>query len=315
MNGMNGIPALYDYQNLNMTMQAPNTIHCKNTFLAWYFKRYLIQKIMALYKFEGLPKNWAKNYFLYTLFCFGHVAVIETDRFGIIPQHCSLSGRNVQYQPSFVKITNPLIKEPKTAEIGKQAALIMMQPDYGGCWDIVEHYADMMAISVESAAINLMNSKLAYVFATKSKAGAESFKLAYDEIASGNPITVLDKDLFNEDNTPNWLMFNQNLKGTYIAGEILEDLTKWDARFNTDIGVPNVNVAKESGVSAREVDANNVDTATKFQLWLETIQDGLEETNRLYGTNISVRPRFKQEYQTKEKGGIENGDAINFNIV
>lgn len=311
MEGFNGIPILYDYRNVLVTRQRPNTVHSKNTALAWYFKRYLLEKVISNFKFEDIPENWAKNYFQYVLFVIGHIAVINTDKFGIIPQHCTLAGRTVQYQPAEVIIANPLINRQLRPKIGIQCSLIQMQPDYGGCWDLIEYYADMMAISSESAAVNLFNSKLAFIFATSSKSGAETFKKAFDEIASGNPAAVVDKELFNEDGSPNWLMFNQHLRETYIAGDILEDLAKWDARFNTEIGIPNVNIAKQSGVSDAEVAANNVDTYSKFDLWLETIQEGLDQTNRMFGTNISVRPRFGRQ----EGEQTENGNVIDLSTV
>lgn len=313
--GFNGIPALYDYRNVSMTIQQPNTVHSRNTALAWFFKRYLIQKVVSCYEFSGIPENWEKDYFLYSLFCLGHVAVIETDRYGIIPQHCGLGGRSVQYAPTYAVIANPLLEKPSNPIIGTQCALIKMQPDYGGCWDLIEYYSDMMAICAETAAVNLFNSKLAYIFATSSKSGAESFKKAFDQIASGNPVAVLDKDLFNEDGSPNWVMFNQHLRETYIAGDILEDLAKWDARFNTEIGIPNVNIAKQSGVSDAEVNANNIDTGSKFGLWLNTIKKGLEEANEMFGLNLQVRPRFMSDYQ-HVKGGLEDaGNIINLGAL
>ena len=72
-------------------------------------------------------------------------------------------------------------------------------------------------------------------------------------------------------------------------------MTKIDARFCTEIGIPNVNIAKESGVTANEVEANNVDTRSKAQLWLETIKRGLDDTNKMFGLNLSVKFRFEEE--------------------
>ena len=62
-----------------------------------------------------------------------------------------------------------------------------MQPDYGSCWDIVSYYADLLALATESLAVNITNSKLAYVFACQDKTVAESFKKMFDQINEGNP--------------------------------------------------------------------------------------------------------------------------------
>ena len=111
----------------------------------------------------------------------------------------------------------------------------------------------------------------------------------------GNPAVFADKKLFSEDGSPMWETFQNNLKQNYIAKDILEDMTKIDARFCTEIGIPNVNMAKESGVTDNEVEANNVDTKSKAALWLETIRDGIDKANEMFGLNMSVDFRYKSE--------------------
>ena len=59
-----GIPAIYDYRNLYNASFAPSTIHVQDTGLSFYFQRYLIQKIMAVFDFKGIPKTWDKSYFM-----------------------------------------------------------------------------------------------------------------------------------------------------------------------------------------------------------------------------------------------------------
>jgi len=292
MIGSKNIPATYDYINMYNHQYAPSTIHVKDTGLSWYFKRYLIQKIISVFKFEGIPESWAKDYFLYTLFVFGYCAVINTNKYGIIPQHCTLSGYNIFYRPNRAIITNPLFSKTIEARIGTDCELVRMSPDWCGVWDIVEYYADLMALTSETIAVNLINSKFSYVFAAEDKASAESLKKLYDQIASGEPAAFADKKLFTDDGDPSWYLFVQNLKQNYIAGDLLEDLAKIDSRFNTEIGIPNVNIAKSSGVGEAEVMANNIDTHSKAALWLETISDSLDKVNAMFGLNISVSLRF-----------------------
>lgn len=292
MIGSKNIPATYDYINMYNHQYAPSTIHVKDTGLSWYIKRYLIQKIISVFKFEGIPESWAKDYFLYTLFVFGYCAVINTNKYGIIPQHCTLSGYDIFYRPNRAIITNPLFSKTIEARIGTDCELVRMSPDWCGVWDIVEYYADLMALTSETIAVNLINSKFSYVFAAEDKASAESLKKLYDQIASGEPAAFADKKLFTDDGDPSWYLFVQNLKQNYIAGDLLEDLAKIDSRFNTEIGIPNVNIAKSSGVGEAEVMANNIDTHSKAALWLETIRDSLEKVNEMFGLNISVSLRF-----------------------
>lgn len=297
----------YDFINKYNAHRKPSTVHSQENATAWYFRRYLIQKIISVFEFKGIPETWSKDYFLYNLFLCGFVAIINTDKFGVIPQHCSLFGYDVFYRPTNVNIANPLLRGNLTPRIGTECALIRMQPDYGSCWDIVSYYADLLALCTESLAVNIQVSKVAYVFGCEDKTVAESFKKMYDQMSEGNPAVFADKKLFNEDGSPSWDIFQNNLKQNYIAKDILEDMTKIDARFCTEIGIPNVNMAKESGVTDNEVEANNLDTKSKAALWLETIRDGLEVANNMFGLDISVDFRFKSEVSGNV--AVDNGNV------
>ena len=291
----------YDFINRYNAHIKPSTVHSQDNAKAWYFRRYLIQKILSVFEFDGIPETWSKDYFLYTLFVWGFIAVVETDKFGVIPQHCSLFGYDVFYRPTNVTIANPLLRGILQPQIGVDCELIKMQPDYGSCWDIVSYYGDLLALSSESLAVNIVNSKLAYVFACDNKTVAESFKKMYDKLNEGNPAVFADSKLFDESGEPLWTTFQNNLKQNYVAGDMLDDMLKIDARFCTEIGIPNVNLAKASGVTDNEVEANNIDTKSKVSLWLETIKDGLNKVNDMFDLDLSVKLRFE---------GSENNVAV-----
>ena len=289
-----GAPVFYDYNNAVNSMISPSTMHVRDTNLAWYFRRYLLQKAIAVFKWN-LPKEWAQNYILYVLYCWGYFAVVNTDKFGVIAQACSLAGYDVFYQPTKAIISNPLLTGILEPKIGTQCTLVRLQPDYGGIMDKVNFYADMLALSAETAGTNLFNSKLAYVFASGSKQDAESFKKMYDNIASGEPAQFVGKNLFNEDGSPNWTMFNQNLKQSYIAGDILEDMRKWELKFCSDLGIPNSNTEKKERLITSEVESNNVEVKLWADLALESLKKSCEEANAMFGIDMSVDWRFKEE--------------------
>ena len=295
----------YDFINRYNAHIKPSTVHAQENAIAWYFRRYLIQKIISVYEFEGIPENWNKNYFLYTLFILGFAAVVRTDKYGVICQQCGLQGYNIYYQPTEAVISNPLLTGILTPRIGVECELIKLQPDYGSCWDIVSYYADLLALATESLAVNITNSKLAYVFACQDKTAAESFKKMFDQINEGNPAVFADKKLFDDNGDPLWTIFQNNLKQNYVAGDMLDDMLKIDARFCTEIGIPNVNLAKKSGVTDNEVESNNIDTKSKAALWLETIRESLVKVNKMFETNISVKFRFEQE--VSGNAAVDNG--------
>lgn len=284
----------YDYQNVLDSVVMPSTIHVHDTALARYFKRYLLQQAISVFKWD-LPKNWDKDYFLYCLYLYGFVAVINTDKFGIICQHCTLTGYGVYYQPTEVLIANPLFKSAsKRATIGVNTELIKLQLDYGSILDLINYYGDLMALAAESAGVNLINSKLAYLFAAGNKAAGESFKKMYDKIASGEGVVVYDKALLDDNGDLLIKMFNQNLKNTYIAGDILSDLRKYKDEFLTVIGINNANTDKKERLITDEVNANNQEVHCLADLWLEQLKECCTKVNDMFGTSLYVNWRYRE---------------------
>lgn len=287
------IPVNYEVEMLYNSAQSPNNVHCRNTALVQYYTKYLFQKVLSVFKFSGIPDYWSMNYFLYVLFGWGYVAVINTDKYGVIPQLCGLAGYNVFYQPTTAVIGNPLLNIDRELRIGTDTEIIKVQPDYSSVMDIVTTYGDLMRLCLETAGINLINSKLSYVFFASHKNARESMKKRYDRYASGELITVVDKTLKDENGEPAWQLFTQNVGQNYISDRILNDMKTIEDRFNTDIGIPNANTQKRERMIVDEVNVNNVDTQSKVLLWLETMQDGINRVNKMFNTNISVEYRYK----------------------
>lgn len=292
---MNGIPAFYDYVNTYNGTQSPSTSHATQSALSRFFQRYLLQEAIGVYKWN-MPQTWARDYFLYTLYTNGFIAIIETDKYGVIPQHCSLNGYDVFYRPTNAVISNPLLRGILQPRIGSQCAIIKLQPDYGGVMDLVTKYADIMAMTMQTAGCNIEASKLAYVFTAENKAGAEAFKKMFDKIASGEPMVVQDAKLKKADGNSAWEMFSNNLRNNYIAGDLLVDLQKWRNMFCTEIGIPNANTEKKERMLTDEVNANNQETFTKADMWLQEIKEGIEQAKKLFpALELSVDWRFKPE--------------------
>lgn len=288
---INGAPYYYNYINAETSQVTPSTVHVKDSGLCRYFTKYLLQKAMSVFEWD-LPATWNKDYFLYVLYCWGYVAVVNTDKFGVIPQGCGLKGYDVFYAPTHAVIANPLLSGILEPRIGTQCELLKLQPDFSGILDLVGHYAEQMALASQSVSVNLLNSKLSYVFTAKTKALAESLKKMYDQIASGEPAVVIDSRLKNAaDGEETWKAFEQNVGGNYIVTNLLADLRKIEAMFDTEIGIPNANTDKRERLIQDEVNANNIETYSKCAMWLENLQDACARVNDMFGLSISVRWR------------------------
>ena len=300
----------FDYTFLNVynAMRSPSTVHVKNTRLRNYFRKYLIQKAMSVFKWN-LPESWDKDYFLYTLYCKGFLAILYTDRYGVICQECSPGGYNLYYRPSYVIVTNPLLNT-MTLNIDKDCVLLKLQPDYSPIMDLVGFYADQLALCAEAMGVNLVNTKSGTVFGAESKAQAESYKKMYDNLSEGDPAVVIGKNLLNDDGTPNWFPFTQHIKESYVVSDILSDMRKIEAMFDTEIGIPNANTDKRERLISSEVNANNVETATRCELWMETLQKGVDKAKLMFDIEMSVNWRVNPKTEIAD-GWTSKGGGMN----
>ena len=238
---------------------------------------------------------------------FKDAVVLDTDDFGVIPQFGSLGGYNVFYRPTYAIVTNPLLSSVKKT-IGIDCEIIKLQPDYSSVLDIVNYYADMLALCSQSVAINLLYTHTATVYPAVNKSMAESYKKMFDKVASGEPAVIIGKELFDETGKPLWTPFERDVKNLYISDQILADMRKIEARFDTDIGIPNNdNEDKRERLIVDEVNANNAETGTRAEMWLEELKKSCDKVNNMFNITVSVDWRINP--YNANKGGMENGTA------
>lgn len=289
------IPYDYDYMNATTAPITPSTVHVRSSGLSRFFQRYLLQKAISVYKWT-IPENWDRDYFLYTLYCKGFLAVFYTPEYGVIPQMCTLGGRDIYYRPSWALVANPLIKNINQLDIGKNCVLFKLQPDYGSIMDIIGYYGDNMALAAQAAGVNILNSHMAYTFVSGSKTAAEAFKKLYDQIASGEPAAFYDKEYKNDlDGETPWQTFTQNIGQNFIADRLYQTLHYLELRFDTDLGIPNANTDKRERLVTDEVNSNNIETLSKSALWLESLQDSARKVNDMFyngADKVAVNWRF-----------------------
>lgn len=294
------IPAVVNYiqtaRASQLNLEAP-----PRDGLVFQYSRYLLQKAISVFVWK-MPATWNRAYFLYCLYCFGRLAIINTNKFGVIPQACGLMGYNVFYQPTNAIITNPLLTGLREPRIDRECVVLKLQPDYGGIMDLVNTYANLLAECVLAAGVNVVNSKTAFGFFTDKKNVAEAVKKAYDAAVNGQPLVVTDKQLMNPtDGKAGLESFFRDVKQSYILSDLLTDMRKIEAMFDTDIGIPNANTDKRERLITDEVRANDVETFSKCALWLEELQGECEKARQMFNIELSVTWRNPPEKEMIEE--------------
>ena len=276
---------LREYFSLNPKKVDPNS----TTY--FYYMDELFRKCMSIYKFDGFPEDWDKDYFISVLLSRGVICVTDT-ALGIIPLECGLSGINVYKHPTTSIIANPVLGNLERT-IDEDCTIIKMSHTYrSDIMPICNKFATLLSECDSSISVNLMNSKVAFIGLCSSKQVAESMKLMYQKISAGEPAVFVKGDQINGDN----ILYN-HVKENFIAGDVQMLKRKIMSEFLTEIGVNNANTDKRERLTDNEVEANDSEIQLNADYWLDNIKEGIEKTNKMFGLNISVE--LKNTYNTE----------------
>ena len=284
--------ALREYFSLNPKKVDPNS----TTY--YYYMDMLFRKAMSIYEFDGIPDNWDYDYFLSVLISHGFICVTDTV-LGIIPLKCGLSGINVYNHPTTAIIANPVLGNLERT-IDDDCSIIKISHTYrSDIMPICNRYATLLSECDSSISVNLMNSKVAFIGLCSSKQVSESMKLMYQKISAGEPAVFVKGDQINGDT----ILYN-HVKENFIAGDVQILKRKLMSEFLTEIGVNNANTDKRERLTDNEVEANDSEIQLNAGYWLDNIKEGIEQTNNMFGLNLSVK--LKNTFNTESE--IENVD-------
>lgn len=97
--------------------------------------------------------------------------------------------------------------------------------------------------------------------------------------------------------------------GRPFEGEKLgADYRYFENRIYSYLGYNNENIEKKERLLKDEVNANNEVVTSNYTTALQCLKEGLEKANKMFGTNITVKPR-KMETVKTDKKEEENGIA------
>lgn len=281
---MYGIEIPCDYEGLNQYNSLRSVAgRVQNDLNTQFYMRALWQRAIAGTRF-GLPRSWrrAKRYFKNVLFSLGYIGVIDTPKYGKIPQICSFSGYGLFLQPVMMLVNQPLVQFE--GAIGENCELIHLTGDYRGIWDIVEHYAIRMSIAITSVDCSLINERLSLLAAGKSKAASETLKYLYERISAGEPFSVYDKEIktdsLSDDSEPIWT-YSQDVANQYISDKLLADIDTILMQFDKEIGIAAVGEKKERMLTD-EIAMQNEDACARSSTWFENLSDSFDLCNELF---------------------------------
>lgn len=269
-----------------------------------FWRDYLYRLVFGVFDFENIEEGWDKGYMLTSLFQYGMFTITDTEM-GVLPLICGIWGHNVFHRPSKVNVANHVLGS-FTRTIGIDCELIHLQYNYTGIDRLVTRHAVMLAMADSSIAVNLMNSKVAFIGFAETKAEAATMQKMYDMITAGEPAVFVRKQQVNKND-----IYYNHVKNNFVADTVQDVQRKIIDQFLNSIGIENANTDKRERLIVDEVTSNNAEVEASAEHWLETVNRNLEKANKMYGLNIEfVRKKFRgdsvhtdESHQYDWKGG------------
>ena len=127
----------------------------------------------------------------------------------------------------------------------------------------------------------------------------ETIKKAFDKLASGDPIVVVDKSTNMQPE-----LFDRDVGRSYVVPKMLADFRTVNNEFNTIIGIANANTQKKERLITDEVNANNQETRALSQVIFETVKKDLQTVYKVTGLTPAQLDIKWKEVEADE--GISN---------
>lgn len=265
-----------------------------------YYRDKLLRLVLGRFRITGWPEEWDLDYALAALFMDGFFTITDTE-IGVVPLRCGVHGNNVFNRPNRVIVANHVLGSFNRT-IGVDCALVRLQYNYRGIDSLLQRYATLLSMCDSSQAVNILNAKVSFVAFAESKAQAETMKKMYDTIAMGDPAVFVKGDPSFRDQ----FMFN-NVKQNFVGSEIQDLKSRITDEFLSEIGIRNTNTEKRERLVTYEAESREEETRSGIAHWIETVNLGLEDANRLFDLKLKFGIR-----QLSAPVGTEGGAADEF---
>ena len=187
-----------------------------NERLQLEYKTGCLKKVFGAFEFGGIPDEWDYDYMLTNLFIHGYIAITDTSA-GVVPLRCGVTGIDIFDHPTRAIFANAVLGNFERNLYGDNpatdCALVKIQYDSMGVMPIVDRYAALLALCDNSIAVNLRNSKVAFIGLVSSKQQAATFEKMYRDIDSGKPAVYAKK---GDGLTTDDIYYN-HVRETYIS--------------------------------------------------------------------------------------------------
>lgn len=248
-----------------------------------YYKNFLFEKLIKIFKYEGLPATIPQEALEDYILHFGFAGVTENKKFGMVAVPCTKYGVGLypRYEP-FAQYCTPLM-EARDLIVGRDIVVVKNNTYQLSCEPLVERYARQLADADSSITIALENARINVIPSFDDDEGAESYKAYMIANRLGQVDAVADTSFIQKGVFTDYQKNNQST----LSLALVETRNEILRSFLLEIGITVASDKKERMV-VDEVNANSQLLMFNLHDMLDSRKKAMEDVNAIYGTNISV---------------------------
>lgn len=244
---------------------------------------YMINRLMSMFKYEGLPETIPKKYLDYFLFVNGHCFCtdVKDDLYVFVG---GLGGEpDAYYRPTIYTVANPALNLSKQYKINDEGILLRNDTMMFGILPLLSKYCSLLTenmLTMRVADINLRLLQLLTAPDDKTKSAVDIFlsDLEDGKLGSIAENRFLEGVKMQEPATKNGAFMIQFIElHQYLKGSMFNELGL-NANYNM----------KREALGAGESGLNADILFPLVDDMLANRQECLDEVNKKYGTNIKV---------------------------
>ena len=297
-------------------------ILCDKQSLIKSYAIYMLNQTLEMFEYDGLPETIPQKEIeiLHQINASCIWAKVD-DKLYVF--HGGLGGvLDEYYHPTHAVVSNPYLKFNKDMEIGKDCVVTFNDKLRYGLTPLFNKYSSLMAECDITFRFALVNARLPHLINADDDNTKDSADRVLQDIWDGKKLgVILSKKLLDKDG-----IFTREF-GKMQSGNIkdLIELRQYlKSSWYMDLGIQsNYNMKRES-LNSNETTMDESVLLPFIDDMLQSRKDGLEQVNKMFGTNISVKLSSswekireeiknelkKQELESKQKSTIipeENG--------
>lgn len=271
----------------NGTGASINFVEDKKAIFEYLVKDKLARTI-GMFEYSGFPETFDSimlEIYLQTQ-GFAIVTKVNDDLYVL---NGTLGGEpNASYKPTLATPVSPYLNFSKTCAIGQDCIVVKANELYTGFGEINSLFAGMLSDAYATLRLQLINSRIPSIWKVEDEASKQKAETYFKNVIDGKLSAFVGSDSL-EEIVESLSVHDYTNKGQQQIKDTMEVIQYLQARWNIEFGLNDNYNMKREAINSTEVDSNTMPLMTGVLSQLESRKKGVEEINRLYGTNGSVK--------------------------